>query len=338
MRRKKGTGTYVFDKERGVWTARVWVHLPGHRKQRKRVTGQTENELKRKLRDLIADAEAGKLLPSMKLSEWMKQWLREKEGQVADSTHRQYRHKINNAINPLLGHVSLKDLTPQMVEESYKNIEGGRAQQLFRNILRIALNDAKRHLLVDHNAAELARPPKHKQQREAQLVTREEFDRIMSFVEREELRLFFEFCYQTGARPHKEARTLTWEQITKDDEGWWFRPQSKTVAGESLRPIPTPLALNLSRSRPTTNTRAVFTLVRGTAIGTKHILDVWRSATKSASSSAKLYDLRHSFATRMAQKGVRDDVLKALMGHTDIATTKKHYVKKDLNEMQRAIR
>ena len=39
-----------------------------------------------------------------------------------------------------------------------------------------------------------------------------------------------------------------------------------------------------------------------------------------------LYDFRHTFATRMASKGMNPKTLQYIMGHSDISTTLRYYV------------
>ena len=53
---------------------------------------------------------------------------------------------------------------------------------------------------------------------------------------------------------------------------------------------------------------------------------VWEAARKEAgNSSVRFHDLRHTFATRMADDGMEMQGLAKILGHTDIAMTYRYY-------------
>ena len=63
----------------------------------------------------------------------------------------------------------------------------------------------------------------------------------------------------------------------------------------------------------------------------------WRSRYKKAGpAGTSLYAIRHTFGSQMAKR-VRDDVLKRLMRHTDVRTTKRYYVDVEREELRAAV-
>jgi integrase len=62
--------------------------------------------------------------------------------------------------------------------------------------------------------------------------------------------------------------------------------------------------------------------LRGKPIGRSRLLERFKSALKAAEvRSVRIYDLRHTFGTRMAAQGVPMRTLQGMMGHRDSKTT-----------------
>jgi len=66
---------------------------------------------------------------------------------------------------------------------------------------------------------------------------------------------------------------------------------------------------------------------------------VWEAARKEAGiSSVRFHDLRHTFATRMADAGMEMQELAKILGHTDISMTYRYYhLTKKVNDKMRDI-
>jgi integrase len=66
---------------------------------------------------------------------------------------------------------------------------------------------------------------------------------------------------------------------------------------------------------------------------------VWEAARKEAGiASVRFYDLRHTFATRMADAGMEMQELAKILGHTDISMTYRYYhLTKKVNDRMRDI-
>jgi integrase len=66
---------------------------------------------------------------------------------------------------------------------------------------------------------------------------------------------------------------------------------------------------------------------------------VWEAARKEAGiNSVRFHDLRHTFATRMADAGMEMQELAKILGHTDISMTYRYYhLTKKVNDKMREI-
>lgn len=101
-------------------------------------------------------------------------------------------------------------------------------------------------------------------------------------------------------------------------EGWLF-------PSESGQPSMNALTLAMSRI-----CRQTAEYERGGRNGMKKLRLIQRPV------KATLYDLRHTFATRMAEKGMPHATLKMIMGHKDIQTTLSYYVDVTENMLDQA--
>lgn len=105
------------------WEARYTTgYDPGTGKQiQKSVTGKTQAEVARKLREATVEVDQGTYLEPSKLtvSEWMDIWAEEYLCNVKPRTIQKYKSDIRIHIKPGLGAVKLKELTPLMVQHFY---------------------------------------------------------------------------------------------------------------------------------------------------------------------------------------------------------------------------
>jgi integrase len=143
-------------------------------------------------------------------------------------------------------------------------------------------------------------------------------------------RTFFAFLWVTGARPWIEAAPLMWDDILKQDDGYYFRG-AKTKKGREPRPIPNWFVPHIEKLG---GTGRVFPGNMDQSKVAKH----WKNAIEKAGvPHTRIYDLRHSRATLNAQDGVEPQINAALLGQTDSRTTQRYYVHIQQNSMRNAV-
>lgn len=98
-------------------------------------------------------------------------WLQHARTTTARTTYRGYESIVRCHLIPKLGHIRLRDLTTQMIDQYYANAlkdgrvgkgKGALSPQTVRNhhaVLRSALNRAVAYQYIDHNPAKNAAPP-----------------------------------------------------------------------------------------------------------------------------------------------------------------------------------
>lgn len=168
-RRGHGEGALFYEEDRDRWVALLELPPDGTgRRRRRKVTGRTKTEARRKMRQLQRRLEDG--LPtgdgSMTLGDFLERWLVEvlpaRSRVQAKSTVTNYRWAAGHAIRGL-GRRRLNELTPENVEALLRHLaEKGMARNSVmrvRSVLVMALKHAQRRDIVARNVAELSEMP-----------------------------------------------------------------------------------------------------------------------------------------------------------------------------------
>ena len=165
-------------KDYTYWEARYTAgYDPGTGKQiQKSITGKTQSEVAKKLKEVTASLDAGTYIAPNKttVSQWMDTWHAEYLGAVKLSTVSSYEATIRNHIKPGLGAIKLESLTTHDIQEFYNGRQKGNetreplAPKTIKNIhgvLHKALEQAMLNGLIRSNPADpcvLPRRPKQK--------------------------------------------------------------------------------------------------------------------------------------------------------------------------------
>ncbi|MEL6693574.1 MAG: site-specific integrase [Pseudomonadota bacterium] len=123
----------------------------------------------------------------------------------------------------------------------------------------------------------------------------------------------------TGAR-RSEISELKWSEIDFDQG---FLRLGDTKTGMSVRPI-SKLALDLLDLQPREHEKWVFPASTGPA-AYQGLGKIWRQIRSEAGlEDVRMHDLRHSFASFGAAKGLSLPMIGALLGHKSFATTQRY--------------
>lgn len=165
-RRQKGEGS-IYLRDDNLWVGSFNLGMRDGKRRRKVVYGKTQREVVRKLETLKRTATQDMPTASMKLEQWLEQWLAEiapRTGKPSKVTSQ--RTSIRNYIVPVLGHHRLDRLTTSHVRElhHYVMVTKGLASTTAMHahaVLSVALNDAMREHppLVQRNVASLVKAP-----------------------------------------------------------------------------------------------------------------------------------------------------------------------------------
>ena len=182
-----------------------------------------------------------------------------------------------------------------------------------RRMLRVA----ERRKLIPRNSSVEFEFLKQQAPRLPHIVTFEEEETLLAAAV-PYLRVLIVLILETGMRSHKEALSLRWDAI--DFMNDLIRVQeSKTRAGIRNIPLSTRCKTELFRWRKLLGGQSpfVFPNFRDPSKPAKDIRKTWAKALKDAGIEYFwLYNLRHSYASRLSAAGVSDLFVAQMIGHS----------------------
>jgi integrase len=336
----------------------VSVTDPDGRRRRLVVSGDTSDEARQKLAEAKKAVEAGarELHGRLTVSNYLKGWLAGHKGQVRASTWLARQGHITNYIDPAIGRITMRNLTPSDVERMTTDMVGRglspRTAAHARTTLRLALRDAERDALVTRNVAALARPPKVSRP-EMQVLDAGQTRHLLAVTRYDRWHSLWQVLVGSGLRLG-EALGLTWDDIDFDQATVTVR-RSWAKTGPNERGLSEP---KTSRSRrsvpiPATTVRAlreakgqqdaerdlagrdwqlhpegqpVFTDEYGRRFEPTNANRQLDLALKRAGlPHVRLHDLRHGYASTLLTEGVALLTVSRLLGHSSIVITSDTY-------------
>ena len=336
-KRVPGEGTVYYHKGRQQYVAQKTV-------QGRRVTayGKTAAEARR---NLAARLNQALHLPGadVRLSEFLAAWLRWRldTGSMRPETVKIYAEFANRYILPHLGHRTLADLRTRDIDAAYLKLAKRLQPSTLRHvhtILRSALRQAVRWNLLTENPATKATLPVVPY-REPEVWTPEEVERFLATAHQTPHYAMFYTALTTGLRP-EELRGLQWGDI--DLERGTLTVRRALGMDRNEKPLKTsgsyrtitlpPDTVDVLRAYRPRNAQPgdwVFVQPRtGGPWGHRRLWDAFRRICRRAGVPAiPLRNLRHQHATLLLQAGVDLASVARRLGHTNLATAPRHYIR-----------
>lgn len=294
------------------------------------------------------------------MNEWLDTWLNTyKKNSLKPTTYDSYEQNIRVHIRPALGHIMLKDLRVDHVQKFINDAygEGKLSTWLMRklkNILHGSLKQAVVNQLIMRNVSEGIILPKHKQ-KEIRVFTKVEEKLFIQTLENDRLTTAFKLDLVSGLRLG-ELLGLTWDNIDLDDgiiqvkqslacvydrrpdamtkTKLLLQDTTKTACGRRKVPIPKSAVEMLKEHKWVQgmekqiaegiyeDNNFVFCTSIGTAITPRNAERSFvRLAKMAGITGANVHSLRHTYATRLFEKGVPAKTVSELLGHANVAHT-----------------
>lgn len=294
------------------------------------------------------------------LGEWLDVWLSEyKKNVLKPTTYDSYETNIRHHLKPGLGHIPLKDLKTfdiqRFINEKYES--GNASTALLRklkNILHGSLKQAIVNQLITRNVSEGVILPTHKQ-KEIRVFSREEEKAFINALKGDRLEVAFKLDLVSGLRIG-ELLGLTWDCVdltngiitvkqslirvkdrSKDAEKKnLYIIENTTKTRNSKRKVPIPKAAvsilkehKLKQEWEKRIAEGVYednNLLFCTASGNRIIprnaeRSFARIAKKAGITGASIHSVRHTYATRLFEKGVAAKTVSELLGHKNVSHT-----------------
>ncbi len=346
-------------KRSGSWAFRVdggFHPETGKRRQILRQGFATKKQAEAALGEVLQAAAKNTVVAksSMRLGEYLEEWLAGQRTQLRETTLRSYEIAIRR-IAKRIGRVKLQALTPLQIEKFYADAlaEGGKggdrlAPKTVRNthvVLRKALADAERLGLVPRNAAAAARAPTARRP-EFETWSSDELKEFFASIRDDRLSGAFVLLATTGMR-RGEVLGLRWRDLDLDAaqlavvqtlttvEWQPIVTQPKTQRSRRTIYIDTHTigALKDHRRRQREEQLAagsawdksndfVFRDELGRALHPDWFSREFNRLVRVAGvPRIRLHDLRHTYATLALKTGVHPKIVSERLGHATIAIT-----------------
>ena len=361
---KEGTATVShtvkgsLQDENGTWVvrARVFDASTGKVRQRSKSTGMkvrknTKRQAERMMRDIVAAWEKEANQPvktprkNVPFSEYVREWLNNKELSVRPNTAKSYRDYANVHILPALGDYPVSAITwrtlQQFCDKMLVNHSKNSVKKFFV-VIRGALDDAVRDGAISSNPESLVRwPVKSERTQTARALSNDEVRRLLDAAEQtgEPIRSAVTLALFYGLR-RSEVCGLRWTDIdfnkgtmhiqyTVTENGTVLLDDDHTKTKKSNRTlalveqtIPYLKQLRAEQVRAGIIIDKVVAWMDGKRLRPDGITTMFRTLLRrSGIEKARYHDLRHTAATILANAGVPPKQLQIFLGHNDIKVT-----------------
>jgi integrase len=322
--------------------------------KRRYVSGKTKEDARRNLRKARGDAERGLVFDAdnLKVGEYLDRWLSDSvRDTVKATTFERYEQIARLHLNPALGRVKLKALTPAHVRGLYREkLEAGSSARTVRYVhttLHKALKQAVLDGLIPRNVTESVKPPQPSREEMCPL-TPEQAKHLLQVAHEsvDRLEALYVLAIHTGLR-QGELLGLKWDDVDLEDGSLQVR---RTLTITKDGPVFT--------SPKTTGSRRSVKLTSNAVEVLKHHLErqlgeidrvgsLWsenglifasesgepinrhnltRRSFKPLLKRAGLpqirfHDLRHTCATLLLTRNVNVKIVSEMLGHSTIAIT-----------------
>jgi site-specific recombinase XerD len=249
---------------------------------------------------------------------------------IGQTHSKKYLSSIELSFRQLMKHtndISLKKISVRLAQEflsmTYKRTEKG--AELYLRTLKAAFNRAVDWGYIDDNPFKKAKLPKS-QKTYPIFINEFELDILLNHTPNEELKLLFIVAFNTGMRLG-ELTNLKWENI--DLEGKMIIVKNDTSFSTKSRKdriIPmSKKVLELFQEKDSSKQLSVYVFSKsgGIKFNNDYVTKSFKKAVRKAELNDKIHfhTLRHSFASRLVQRGASIYVVKELLGHSDVTTT-----------------
>ena len=345
--RSKGDGS-IYKLADGRWRGSIEAGYTATGRKRRTVTGKTRAAVVTRLGKLRAEMEAGVMAGDVTVGDWLDHWLDDicTERGLKPSTLYGYRSYTTEWIKPTVGRIKLKSLTADHVRKLHGAMrDAGKAPASIRQahaILSRALKVAEREGKVRRNVAELVDVPSPGTAHHAELTLAQAKKVLKATTDpRDRARLV---CALVLGLRQGEALALQWPAVdlkhgtlevsaglTQIRGKGPMLTDVKSDASHRIIPLPAAVVAVLDAWRiVSADPLWVFPSVThgGPERDPRADWQRWSDALKRAGvPHVPLHGARATAASLLMDMGVPDRVTADILGHAQVATTARHYLR-----------
>ena len=325
------------------------------------VYGKTLQEVKKKLEDKRYETEHGLYSKETNITvqTWFEIWITEyKSMSVKRGTIVAYRNAYKTYVDKSIGKRKLKDVRAEHIQKIYNDMHQKGYKRSTIETVSIVLGgmfkQAMKNEMIMKNPVGLATLPKETTKIERRVLNQEEQRIFLNYAKDSQYAPIFEFALSTGMRGG-EIRALTWDCIDftgkmihvkstlKKEAGRFYLDTPKTMSSYRDIPILDNVLRILKKQRLWQSEKKlqlgaewkccegleqlVFTTTVGTPIDKEYLKNSIDGTVARINADGiefehlTMHTFRHSFATRCIEEGMNPQTLKAILGHSKLATT-----------------
>ncbi len=363
----------IFKRTDERWVA--MISLPDGK--RKSLYGQTRQEAQRKLAAAQRDVEAGLPVISDRqtVEQYLTSWLETIEPTMEFGSWKRHREFVRLHIVPKVGHVRLRELSAQHVQQLYADrLATGLSSSTVHHLhatLHKALSDAELLGLVARNVCKLVKAPRMAET-EIHPLSSQQVRTLLDAATGDRLEVLYVVALATGMR-QSELLGLRWADVDLDAHptglirvrtqlarrnGTWMWKEPKTKRSRRQIALPQPVVealrhhrvhqaqLRLRLGEAWQDHDLVFcTRIGGPLFGTHVLRRLVQLLRTAGLPRIRFHDLRHTAATLLLSARVNPKVVSEMLGHADVSITLRvyahvlpHMQQAAVDAMERAVR
>lgn len=297
------------------------------------------------------------------VEEWFEVWFGIKEKTIRYNTAIGYSQAYRRNIEPIIGRMRLVDINTlvcqrvlyKMADDGYKSSSITRTRYVLYSMMEYAVLN---NVIIKNPCNKVVKANIGRRNTQKEALTIEQQRRFLEGIRYHPYENQYRFLLQTGLRTG-EMTGLKWSDVDFNqhelhinrtlvyhyDINEWVAGQSKSQSG--IRTVPlTDEAIDILKSQQLKNIIRVEAAEKwsNNVFVSKNGLPIFNSAYNDALSRIcnrnelprfSMHVLRHTFATRCIEAGMKPKTLQTILGHSDIYITMNRYVHITEDEMHR---
>lgn len=326
--------------------------ITGKRQRQYKTVDGTKKEAESVMKRMINELENNGAIikpSSMKLKDWLKEWMELYLPNIAETTRAGYNDRIKNKLVPYLGNTPLKDIKTSAIQEwiTHLHKEEGLAPKSVKNVflnLKAALDKAVILRMIPYNPCTGVELPKLVKYN-AEVYDDTEIAKLLDAARTTDIYLLVVLIVTIGFR-RGEITALTWDDIEFEKNLLHIRNNTVMAGNKKVTKAPKTeagirdiylgenvmtllreeyakyCADKLRLGKDFKDSRCVIRKPNGEAFSPDSLTQKWIRFTNAHNlKHIRLHDLRHTCATAMLNAGISAKVIQKRLGHSDITTT-----------------
>ncbi|MDY3854777.1 MAG: tyrosine-type recombinase/integrase [Butyribacter sp.] len=286
---------------------------------------------------------------NMSLDAWFDIWLEMNKTSFRYNTIKVRKKRYENDIKPIIGHMLVTEIKTIHCQNVMLSIQGKYSKSTMdqtRSLMKILFDYAIDNEIITSNpVTRKVRSVGGKEEHSARVLTIQEQNKLISSLNGYNFRNQYVFVLNTGLRCG-EMIALTWDDVDFEGKKIIINKTATVVSGDgnviinppktksSIRDVPlTNEALRILKEQKKRkivnieNSKYVFVGSDGRLISNQNYSRTLAYiCKKNGLSPISMHSLRHTFATRCIEAGMKPKTLQAILGHSNISMTMNKYV------------